>query len=93
MLIGVNPLRAEVNREARRLKGCAVGSAPNAVSRFQQHYLPAGIQEIASGRQARETSTDDDYFYLLHVGMLHAHSLHRHIQASSGVCFADTRPR
>ena len=65
MLVRVHPLGAQIYSQASRLKGYAVGSAPNAVSRLQQHYLPAGIQQIASGTQARETSTDDDCFYLL----------------------------
>ena len=93
MVVRVHPLGAQIYSQASRLKGYAVGSAPNAISRLQQHDLLASIQQIASGTQARETSTDDDCFCLLHNSMLHAHSPHRHTQASSGVCLADTFQR
>ena len=66
MLVRVHPLGTQVDSQTSRLKGYAVGSSPNAVSRLQQHYLPAGIQQVPRGTQARETATYDDCLYLLH---------------------------
>ena len=74
MLFGVNPLRTEVYSQASRLKVCAIGSASNTISRFQQNHLSTGIHQIAGGTQASETSTNHYRIDLLHDAMLHARS-------------------
>jgi hypothetical protein len=71
MLIGLNPLRAEVNK-AGRLKGCALDSAPDAIPRLHQHHLSPGFQQIPSGGQPSKASANNHCFYLLHGGVLHA---------------------